>query len=127
MRRNVWGAVAVTVAALGGLGLIGYQVYQAGYRAGLVEDGSEVVVRGFDGPGFFGFFPLFGILFFFLFVGFIARLAFGRPWRGPYRDWYPEEGSSMDRRLGEWHERAHESGGRAYRSESEGEHVNRRE
>ena len=118
MRRSVWGTALVTVAALGGLGLIGYQVYQAGYRAGLVESGAEVVVRGFDG-GFFPFFPLFGILFFFLFIGFIARFAFGRPWRGPYRDWYPEEGSHMDRRLSDWHERAHEPEGSAYRSESE--------
>lgn len=117
MRRSVWGTVLVTIGILGGLSLVGYQVYQAGYRAGLVENGAEVVVRGFEG-GFFPFFPFFGIVFFFLFFGLIARVAFGRPWRGPYRDWSPEQGSPMDRRLSEWHERAHEPG-RVRHSEGE--------
>lgn len=109
MRRSIWGAVLVTIATLGGLGLIGFQVYQAGYRQGLLENANEVVVRGFDGfPGFFPFFPLFGILFVFLFIGLISRVAFGGRWRGPYwaRDW---DGSPMERRLADWHDRAHES------------------
>jgi len=109
MRKNVWGAVLVTIVALSGLSLIGYQVYQAGYRQGLLENAGEVVVPAFGGyPGFFPIFPVFGILFLFLFIGLISRVAFGRRWRGgPWGgDW---EDTPMERRLADWHERAHDS------------------
>ncbi|MGH8915178.1 MAG: hypothetical protein ACRDZM_11770 [Acidimicrobiia bacterium] len=123
MRRNVIGTVLITVLVLGALSALGFGLYQIGYQNGLVETGAEVVVHearglhpGFWGHGFggFGIFGLFfKILFFFLIFGLIARLFFGpRRWGwgpGPYggRGWHDPEGSPMEQRLADWHERAH--------------------
>jgi hypothetical protein len=122
MRRNVIGAVLLTVLVLGALGAAAFGVYQIGYQQGLVETGTEVVVNtpgfhpGYWGPGFwgFGFFGIFfKILFLFLIFGLIARLFFGRRhWGGgpgPYwaKEWHEGHTSPMEQRLTDWHEKAH--------------------
>lgn len=121
MRGRAFGAVFGSLLLAGLLGLAGWSVYQAGYREGLVENAGEVVVRGY---GYFpGFGIFFGLLFLFLIFGLISRVFFWRTWRGgPHRlhskDWSGVEGSPMERRLSEWHEKAHEDhGGRRYRSD----------
>jgi hypothetical protein len=119
MRRNVIGAVLLTVLTVGALGAVGYGLYQLGFQQGLVETGTEVVVSnpnvypGFWGPGFwgFGFFGIFfKLLFVFLIIGLIGRFFFGRrrwgygpPWGN---DWH-EGQSPAEQRMQEWHERAH--------------------
>jgi hypothetical protein len=122
MRRNVLGAVLLTILVLGALGAAGFGLYQIGYQQGLVQTGTEVVVNtpgpgfhpGYWGPGFwgFGFFGIFfKILFFFLIFGLIARLFFGpRHWGpGPYwrKGWQEGHESPMEQRLTEWHHNAH--------------------
>lgn len=121
MRGRAIGAAFGTLILAGLLGLAGWSVYQAGYRQGLVENASEVIVPGY---GLFpGFGIFFGFLFLFLLFGFISRILFWRRWRGgPYRSHWKhglaEEGSPMEQRLTEWHDKAH--GGqrnRRYRSD----------
>lgn len=123
MRGRAIGAAFGTLILAGLLGLAGWSVYQAGYRQGLVENASEVIVPGYGFPGF-GIF--FGFLFLFLLFGFISRIFFWRRWRGgPYSAHWKhrpgEEASPMEQRLAEWHHRAHgehgEPGGRRYRSD----------
>ena len=122
MRRNVIGAVLITLLVVGALGAIGFGLYQIGFQQGLVENGAEVVVNrvhdglrgvGWGGWGFgFGFFGLiFKVLFFFLIFGLIARLFFGpRRWGpGGYwggREWH-EGPHPMEQRMTEWHKEAH--------------------
>ena len=121
MRRNVIGTILLTILVLGALGTVGFGIYQIGFEQGLVETGTEVVVRGpgvqpgYWGYGGFGAFGVFGlffrVLFLFLIIGLIARLFFGRRWGGgPYwgRDWHDGHESPMERRLSEWHEKAHD-------------------
>lgn len=121
MRGRAIGTAIGTLILVGLLGLAGWSVYQAGYRQGLVENATEVVVPGY---GLFpGFGIFFGFLFLFLFFGFISRLFFWRSWRrGPHnahwRNWSGVEGSPMEQKLAQWHEKAHgEPGTRRYRSE----------
>jgi hypothetical protein len=120
MRRNVIGAVLLTILVLGALGAAAFGVYQLGFNQGLVETGTEVVVHS-PGPGFYaghwgfggfwGFGLFFKFLFLFLFIGLIARLFFGRRhWGpGPYwaKDWHEDHTSPMEQRLANWHEKAH--------------------
>jgi hypothetical protein len=120
MRRNVIGAVLVTILVLGALGAAAFGVYQIGYQQGLVETGAQVVVNtpgpgfypGFWGFGFFGIF--FKFLFLFLIFGLIARIFFGRRHWGPAtywsRDWHDGQTSPMDQRLSDWHQKAHGGG-----------------
>ncbi len=121
MRGRAIGAIFGTLVLAGLLGLAGWSVYQAGYRQGLLENASEVVVPAY---GFFpGFGIFFGFLFLFLLFGFISRIFFWRSWRGgPHRmrgrEWAGGEGSPMEQKLADWHERAHgEPGTRRYRSD----------
>lgn len=124
MRRNVIGAVVITILVLGALGALGFGLYQVGYQNGLIETGTEIVVNkvgpalhpGNWGPGWgvggFGFFGIFlKILFFLLIFGLIARLFFGpRRWGpGPYwgRGWDQGHEHPMEQRLTDWHEKAH--------------------
>lgn len=119
MRRSVIGPIIGAVLTLGVLGVVGYGVYQAGYKAGLAETATEVIVN--RAPFYPGFGLFFGFIFLLFFFGFINRLFFWGRWRrgwyGP-RGWSSEEGSPMERRLAEWHEQAHEGGERRYRSDS---------
>ena len=118
MRRNVVGAVLMTILVLGALGAAAFGVYQLGYQHGLVETGAKVVVNtpgpgfypGFWGFGFFGIF--FKFLFLFLIFGLIARIFFGRRHWGPAPYWgggwhHEGYGSPMEQRLADWHEQAH--------------------
>ncbi len=121
MRGRAIGAVFGALLFAGLIGLAGWSVYQAGYRQGLVENASEVVVPAY---GFFpGFGIFFGFLFLFLLFGFISRLFFWRFGRGGThrvhsRDWAGGEGSPMEQKLAAWHERAHdEPSARRYRSD----------
>lgn len=121
MRGRAIGAFLGALLFAGLLGLAGWSVFQAGYRQGSVENASEVVVPAY---GFFpGFGIFFGFLFLFLLFGFISRLFFWRRWRGgPFRahwkDWSGVEGSPMERKLADWHEKAHgEPSARRYRSD----------
>lgn len=118
MRRNVIGAVLMTILVLGALGAAAFGVYQIGYQNGLVETGARVVVNT-PGPGFypgfwgFGFFGiLFKFLFLFLILGLIARIFFGRRHWGPATYWgggwqHQGYGSPMEHRLTDWHAKAH--------------------
>src|SRR3990172_5651805 len=120
MRRNVIGAVLMTILVLGALGAAAFGVYQIGYNQGLVETGTEVVVPS-PGPGyypghwgfggFWGFGLFFRFLFLFLIIGLIARLFFGRRHWGPgpswSKDWHEGHAPPMEQRLAEWHEKAH--------------------
>jgi hypothetical protein len=61
------------------------------------------------------FFPPFGFFFGFIFLlflfGFISRMFFWGRWRGGWygpRQWDNGDTSPMERRLHDWHERAHE-------------------
>ncbi len=119
MRRNVIGAVVITILVLGALGAAAFGVYQVGYHQGLVETGTVVVNRVGPGfhpghwgfAGFWGFGLIFKFLFLFLIIGLIARLFFGRRhWGpGPYwaKDWHEGHTSPMEQRLADWHEKAH--------------------
>ncbi|MGQ0849670.1 MAG: hypothetical protein ACT4OP_11230 [Actinomycetota bacterium] len=99
-----------------------YLAYQSGFDAGAInamaaQDGrttTVVIDRGW-GRGGFGFFPFFPLLFPLLFL----FLVFGvfRPWRwrgpAPYGygpNWGPSE--HIEKRLDEWHEKAHGQQGR---------------
>lgn len=123
MRSRAVGAVLATVVLLGGLGVAGWSAYRAGYSRGLVENATDVVVPAYR--LFPGFGVLFGVIFLFLIFGFMSRLFLWRRWGGDRRGhgghwgngWNHYEGSPMERRLTEWHEKAHgESEGRRYRS-----------
>lgn len=115
MRRNIIAPIIGTILTLGVLGVGGYALYQTGYQNGLAETASEVVVRG---PHFyppFGFF--FGFIFLLFLFGFISRLFSWGRWRGGgYGPRDHGEGSPMEKRLDDWHERAHKTQ-RKYRSD----------
>jgi hypothetical protein len=115
--RRAWGAFVVAILALAALGIGGYSVYQAGYRQGLLENAADIAVPAW------GFYPPFGLFFGFIFLlflfGFISRMFFWRGWRGGHdrhREWSHEHESPMEKRLAEWHQKAHEPG-RVYRSD----------
>lgn len=116
MRRGI-APIFGTILLLGGLGAAGWVVYQSGYRSGLAETASEVIIQQ---PGFGGFGFFFGILFLFFFISFVGKLFFWRRWRGghPGSAKWGDEGSPMEQRLHDWHERQHGTG-RRYRSESD--------
>lgn len=119
MRRSAWGAFVVTILALAGLGIGAYSLYQAGYNQGLLETATDVVVPAYGFYPPFGLF--FGLIFLFVLFGVIGRFFFGRPWRGGPPHWargWDGEGSPMEKRLSDWHEKAH-SPGRTYRSDDD--------
>lgn len=120
MRMRAFGAIVLTILVLGGLGAIGYEIFQNGYQQGLVENAEVlapaagvVYYPGWYGFGFFGLF--FKLLFLFLIIGFFSRMFFWRRrwgsharWAG--RDWSgPEHGheSPMGHKFSEWHEHQH--------------------
>ena len=116
MRRGIIAPIFGTILLLGGLGAAGWAVYQAGYRSGITETATEVVVHQ---PGFGGFGIFFGVLFLFFLFGLVSKLFFWGRWRGGYSGhgkWASPEGSPMEQRLHEWHERQHDTG-RRYRSD----------
>ena len=104
MRRSVIGPILGTLVLLGGVGVGGWAVYQAGYRSGLAESATEVIVHQ---PGFSGIGLFFGFLFLLFLFSMVSKLFFFRRWRrgtiGPNHG----EGSPMERRLHDWHERQH--------------------
>lgn len=101
MRRSVIGPIFGTLVLLGGLGVGGWAVYQAGYRSGLAESATEVIVHQ---PGFSGFGIFFGFLFLLFMFSIISKMFFWRRWR---RHSVDGEGSPMERRLHDWHDRQH--------------------
>lgn len=112
-------AIVLAVVLVGG-GF--YLAYQNGFDAGAVttaaaENGETMVVdRGHWGRGGFGFFPfgfLFPLLFLFLIFGAFRRWGpprgnYGPAWGGP--PWGGPGGGPehMEKRLEEWHKKAHE-------------------
>ena len=52
----------------------------------------------------------FGFLFLLFLFSFISKLFFFRRWRHRSREWSNGEGSPMERRLHDWHERQHSAG-----------------
>lgn len=128
MRRSGWVGFLFALLALGGLGAGGYSLFQAGYRQGLLENATDIVVPawGFYPP--FGLF--FGLIFLFFLFGTIGRFFYGRGhWRGGPHAWghYRDgEQHPMETQLREWHDKAHASEGRTYRSDVE-EGTDRRE
>lgn len=105
MRRSVIGPILGTLLLFGGLGAAGWSVYQAGYRSGLAETATEVIVNQ---PGFSGFGLFFGFLFLLFLFSMVSKLFFFRRWRRGAA-WNHGEGSPMERRLHDWHEKQHHS------------------
>lgn len=109
MRRNPWVAALGTVLLVAASSIGGYFLYQAGYQNGLTETASEVVVQT---RPFYPVFPFFfGFIFLFFLFGFIGRMFWWRSWRSGYGPWEHGETSPMERRLSDWHERAHSGAG----------------
>jgi hypothetical protein len=100
---------AVLAVVLVGIGL--YVAYDFGFDAGAVaasagDNGTILAVgRGYGWHGGFGFFP-----FFWFFPLLILFLIFGAFRRGPRWGYGPGFGprEEMERRLEEWHRKAHE-------------------
>lgn len=99
MNRRFVGLWALATAAISSIvGLIAYNAGAASHA--VATTGGHFFYPGYYGFGF-GFFPLFG-LFWIVLIGFLVfRLAFGRPWRGP---WGPGGG-------GYWHQHPVDQGG----------------
>lgn len=116
MRRSVIAPLIGTIVLVGGLGAAGWAVYQAGYRSGLAENASQVIVNQ---PGFGGFGLFLALIFLFFLFSFVGKMFFWRRWRGGHhgrKGWDAGEGSPMESRLHEWHERQHTTE-RRYRSD----------
>jgi hypothetical protein len=105
-RRYGW-AIALLVVLLVGAGAV--VAYNVGLSQGLAQVASAptagtppppYVYYGWHRPWAFGFFPLFPLLFIFVWV-LVFRSLFWRRWGPWYHGPYPE---SFD----EWHRRAHE-------------------
>ncbi len=70
MRMRLVGTILAALVILGGIGALGYGIFQTGYEQGLVEsvelatDGAEVVTPVAVGfyPGYYGF-GIFGLFF----------------------------------------------------------------
>jgi hypothetical protein len=110
MNRRGFGlfwALATLVIA----GIVAAIAYHAGQTATVVTTapGSTVVYPGYYGG--FGFFPLFGLLFFVIILFALFRRPWGHGWGGYYsRHGGSGEGSvppMIDARLKDWHQRAH--------------------
>jgi hypothetical protein len=118
MNRRVWLSVLLTVLVIGVVAAIGYGVYQIGFDQGVAATAGETTTvvqvghRGY-GWGFFPFWFIFPLFFFFLFI--IGKAFWWGPWRGgwggPYRGPYGGgEGDvppHVEKRLQTWHEEAH--------------------
>ena len=93
-----WGLATAAIASI--VGLIAYSAGHAATTVVTTANGEPVIYHGYYG---FGFFPLFGLFWLFLFGFFFFRLLFWRPWgRGPWgygggyrrgglREWRQEE------------------------------------
>jgi hypothetical protein len=95
----IWGLATVAIASI-----VGLIAYSAGHAATVVTttNGEPVIYHGYYG---FGFFPLFGLFWLFLFGFFFFRLLFWRPWgRGP---WGYGGGYRRNGGLRQWHQEEH--------------------
>jgi len=83
--RSVWGALAIAALVIAAAVAIGIGAYNAGMAQGLAQAGQAVAAAPPGAPPafHFGFFPFFGLLFFF----FVLRALFwGGRW-GYRRGW----------------------------------------
>lgn len=96
----IWGLATAAIASV-----VGLIAYNAGHAATVVTaaNGEPVIYRGYDG---FGFFPLFGLFWLFLFGFLFFRLLFWRSWgRGPWG----YGGYRRNGEMREWHQQEHGS------------------
>ena len=109
--RSLFRAVVVGVLVLAGAAAIATGAYNWGLAQGIAESGRAVVappagapyVYVWPRPWGFGFFPVFPLLFLFLFF-FVVR---GMLWRGPGRGGWGSGCGGAPPAFDEWHRRAH--------------------
>jgi hypothetical protein len=111
--RSLLRVLAIAALVVAGAVAVGTGAYNAGVAQGIAESGRAVTappagtpyVYVWPRPWGFGFFPIFPLFFFLLFV-FVLR---GLWWRGPWRRGWGPPFYGVPPGLEEWHRRAHEA------------------
>jgi len=111
MNNRVFGALAIGALLIAGAAAIGIGAYNAGVAQGIMESGRMIAAPPVGTPtvyvwprpwgfGFFPFFPLFVLLFFFLALR-------GLLWRGRWHGGGRYRYEGVPPVFEEWHRRAH--------------------
>jgi hypothetical protein len=110
--RSPLRAIFYLLLVLAGAAAVGFWAYQAGVQHAIAdagrlaaippEAGTRIYVMPWPGPWHGGFFPIFPLIFGFIFLAFLLRGWRGRGGCGPrWRDGVPPA-------FDEWHRRAHD-------------------
>lgn len=118
--RSLFRALVIGALVLVGVAAIATGAYNWGLAQGIAESGRAMAappagtpyVYVWPRPWGVGFFPIFPLLFLFLFF-FLVRGIF---WRGPWRGGYGYRCGGVPPSFDEWHRRAHEAERQAPRS-----------